>query len=333
MSDNVVAIKLVTVLALTIFLANLMGVGAASPFATLQATLSTGPSLPVFNDPFQLRDYVALVITPIGPSNATFLFPDGTFGCSSAQYWECMSERDTSTYITISGSRPFDPVTFRGDDIPDVADDIIVSKVGVEIHYNSRVISTIRLGVMTSIIDTPPGFGWSSVPIFNMTLPSSDDWTTEEQVGQPFQRIHLAPLKSQALNPIQYSILSVDWEDIDISFLEITIYAGGDPECLSPAGAWFPIVDELACQVGQGVDWFLTGIQFVVNAIVFGFLYLIAWAFWVGTIIGAFITGIIGMALWFLDLDAPPAIQGLLGIFTVACIGFLFLMMLKIVRG
>ncbi len=332
MTDYSSAVKLIVVLALVIMLANLMGIGPTSPFASLQDSLQTGPVLPTFQDPFALREYVAHIAIPrVSSESQTTVgipVPSILFGCTQEVYWECIDTPDgNDSYINL---RPPNPVTgvpwidaVRITEHPDQPADFRVSRVSVEIQARS---ADINATVTIALWNAPAG---SSV--FNIPLPRNDF------VGGPFHNATFNIIPTGDVNWSVYPQDIITFESsngtIDLSFVRISFYAGAVPNCLAPAGAWFPALDITGCQIAQFVDWIITGIQFIVNAIIFGFLYLMAWATWFATVIGGFIVGLVGMALWFTALDAPPEIKTFFAIFTVVVVGFLSLIIASLIRG
>ncbi len=332
MTDYSAAVKLIAVLALVILLANLMGIGASSPFASLQSSLETGPVLPTFQDPFALREYIAHIAIPRASSESQTTvgipIPSILFGCTQAVYWECIDTDDgDESYIWL---RMPDPVTgvphidaVRITEHPDQPSDFRVSRVSVEIQARSV---SVNASVTIALWNAPAG---SSV--FNIPLPRND------LAGGPFHNATFNIIPTGDVNWSAYPQDIITFESangtIELSFVRISFYAGAVPDCQAPAGAWFPALDITGCQIAQFVDWVITGIQFIVNAIIYGFLYLVAWVIWFGTVVGGFIVGVVSMALWFTAIDAPPEIQTLFAIFTVITIGFLSLVIASLIRG
>lgn len=321
MSDNTVAIKLIVILAVIILLANLMGVGAVSPFQGLQDAFSAGPSLPEFIDPFGLKEYVAFVAIPVANRSSSDYWPLAVnghelYGYDLDEYYRNLESPDgEASYIRSPEGAGYGVLI---NEPPSMPSDVRISRVEIEIQARTA---------------------YANVTVW--AWPVSVGGGTFIPAGSSFQNYSSTQFPEVVFsgweNLTSATIIVMDSNNtnaiVDISFIRFSIWVGGQPECSAPAGAWFPVVDELACQFAQGVDWFITALQFVVNALIFGFLYVGGWLVWAGTIIAAFVSGIVNMSLWFLDLEAPAVIQGFFGIMTVAVIGFFFLVIIQVVRG
>ncbi len=329
MSDNVVAVKLIAVLAVVILLANLMGLGG-SPFASLQNALSEEPDLTTFQDPFALKEYISFTTVPVAKWSGTPPPPesDWLFGCTMADYYQCVESADgDNSFVRI----PQNSVMYVKIRPPsDVPEDLRVSRIVVDIQarteytnisffasFNETVVVRIFVprevssdGIVDGILDTPfLSLTGSALPRFVF------DWTD-------------VPDEFWFGTPAAAGVRS-----IDVSFVRVNFFLFGPAECEAGEGAWFPWIDEVACAIGQGVEWLLTALQFVVNAVVFTLQYIAGWAVWIGTVIAAFISGTLGAMVWFLDIDAPPVIKGFFAIMQIAIIGFIFLVFIGLVRG
>lgn len=326
MSDNTVAIKLIVVLATVILLANLMGIGG-SPFASLQNALSIEPDLPTFQDPFLLREYLAFTSVPVANSSV-IPSSDWLYGCSLDYYYQCVESADgDDSFVRI----PQNSVTYVKIRPPsDVPEDLRVSRIVVDIQarteytnisffasFNETVVVRIFVprevssdGIVDGILDTPfLSLTGSALPRFVF------DWTD-------------VPDEFWFGTPAAAGVRS-----IDVSFVRVNFFLFGPAECEAGEGAWFPWIDEVACAIGQGVEWLLTALQFVVNAVVFTLQYIAGWAIWLGTVIGAFISGTLGAMVWFLNIDAPDTVKAFFAIMQIAIIGFIFLVFMGMVRG
>lgn len=319
MSDNAASVKLIAVLAVVILLANLMGVGAASPFAGLQAAISNGPALPEFSDPFLLKQYIAHVAIPIDNSTTP---PDLSWlhGCDLDAYFRCINSMDgNESFIRLPLDDSFNVIMSPGPS--GIPDDVRVVRVEVEWQVRTTFANMSVVGFGTN----------EKVPIVD------DTWDSFRRLS--YTRIPAPPLDNFTQWESGSMGIAALWgtgapgETIDISFARYSLYAAGAPACTSPPGAWFPWLDEVACAIGQAIDWAVTALQFAANAVIYAFQTLGGWLLWIGTVIGSFLEGIVAMSLWFLDLEAPAVIQGFFGIMTVVVIGFFFLTIIQLVRG
>lgn len=334
MSESATAVKLIAVLAVVILLASLMGIGAASPFQALQDTVAAGPVLPEFDNPFlQTASFGERRAISSNGDHLGLGAPAGTVGCDSADWWECVRFNDQNeSYVILDESDTSFVVTFTNSiltygQIVDVAVTMVCSSSnsGVQadrLNTPSFFIESDR-GVFEGEVLDPaflcPAFpDWGTVTISMPGIPGADArWDESGDIESNWQ---IWVLDNGMDNAV------VD-EQTFITFVQAEVISHGEPPC---TGNWF---ENTGCQLGQFFGAIVKGFQFVINGIIFGVSYIAAWAIWFGTVIGAFVTGIVGLATWFLDLEAPAAIQGFFGIITVTVISFFFLVVARLVRG
>ncbi len=327
MSDNTVVVKLIVVLAVVILLANMMGIGG-SPFASLQNVLSIEPNLPTFQDPFALKEYTAFTSVPvansdIGPPPPLPVF---LFGCTMADYYQCIESADgDDSFVRIpQGNTMW--VKIRPP--PEIPSDLRVSRIVVDIQARTEYPNATFVAVFDAQV---------SVRVF-VPREVSSDGIVGGMLDTPFLELTGSALPGAVFtwptdDEFYFGTSGPGVRGLDTSFIRVSFLVGGPVNCTAPAGAWFPWVDEVACAIGQGVEWVLTGIQFVVAGVVFVLQYIAGWAVWLGTVIAAFISGTLGAMVWFLNIDAPDVVKGFFAIMQIAIIGFVFLVFIGLVRG
>lgn len=316
MTREIILMKLVVVMGIVSLIGSMM-TGDAWAFQELSDAMESEPILPEFEDPFALKAYIAHsgvpVATTVSPPDEEMLV-----GCELATYYECINTPDgIESYIILEDPSfgVFIP------ELPSLPPDVRLARIEVEIQAQTFEPNATAL----VIILTP----FTNVLRFH--IPQSEPGSTQFTTLTSIQ----IPEEPAAWNSVsnRIDLLSLPSESVRLSFVRVSLYAAGDPECTAPEGAWFPQLDEFACAIAQAIDWAITSVQFAVNAVIFAFTWLAAWVTWFGAATGAFLTGLATLMTWFLGLDAPPPVLAFFALVTFAPAFLFFVMIISWIRG
>lgn len=324
MSDQTTLAKIVIVLGVVFIMIGGMYPGQDAGWNSLRKAISSGPVFPAFNNPFNQNFLAATLV-----SNAS----QGTFtsvtGCPTTSYWQCIASNDgNKSYITLHDTfqqfsynlSAYDPTGME------------VTAATVDIWCRSNQTQTFKIFVDSYRTDESYRF--------NCPVSSDRQNASFSQVSFNLRPI-CGPLGTNTYctwfsNNFTHQKIFILTEPAgpnpkgftDFTYIQFNMYTNRQTPCTGNS------FDAFGCQVSRFFIGIANGILFVINAVSFGVAVLYAIILFIGGIISGFLLGLFSTMSWFLAVpNAPAPIQGIFAALFIGLMGFLLVIVVKIVRG
>ena len=104
-------------------------------------------------------------------------------------------------------------------------------------------------------------------------------------------------------------------------------------DCQPPEGAWFPVLDEVACAIINFGNFVWKGIQFISSGIAFIVLTLATVIIFVGSIVVNLILGTLAVYATLFALGAPTPVQEIIDVLVIVSGAYLVFAVMSLMRG
>lgn len=179
-------------------------------------------------------------------------------------------------------------------------------------------------GTIIKTIDFPNGM---PVPPLSSGTPFNDDEGFYDPGAAQFQ---IGTQQRLDDDPI---IENVGLPNARFSYIKVEIaYATGD-DCSPPDGAWFPVLDEIACAIINFANFVWKGIQLIGSGIAFIILSAVTLIGFIGGIIVNILIGTASVYGTLFSLGAPSPAQEIINVLVIAMAAYLIFIIVSIVRG
>jgi len=351
MSGFLSVIKILAVFGILSLLIGLM-FGGTSPFDDLENTLSVGVSFPAFIDPFT-EETVRITAFAQGPTdNNTNQDEYSVVGCNDTNYerTECLLTRDGDTSYfraEVDDSAAFNPSFEFNYSNPQFTDVAAADLRGVTVTFTCRTLVSNSTAFPFDLIFASGGEpNFTAIQGFLGSCPQGNTYSTvvlhrDYPDGVPDSSLPFqinSDDEGQALlitsSGGEFGNFTVTGEPVaHFTYFRIDIDVVTGADCVPAEGAWFPIVDQIACAIINFASLVWKGIQYVINGISFIAVTVGVVLVFLGQVVFGLLLGIIAMATWFLTVDAPDIVKSIFGIFTITAIAFPILTVARLIRG
>jgi len=360
MSNFTVAVKLLIVFGLLSLLVGQM-LGGPSPFDDLQDTLALGVDLPEFNNPFteQSVRLTAYADTPFRFGGDPFggANPEDATGCANTtlERSACLAEQDgDNTYLSLFVVETFNARFQFNYSNPGFNTILDAQLRAITVTIQCRTITTNSSALGFYVQATPFQFAPEETYVQKLFCPKGNEYQEVSSrtdfpngvitpTGRPFVEIVGVPdLQAEILTNRTLDHLGEEPRNqtqntgdpiARFTYFRIDVDVALGSDCQPPEGAWFPFLDEVACSIANFGALVWRGILFVINGVSFILVSLGLILVFLGQVVFGLLLGVIAMATWFLTIDAPPIVQAIFGVFTVAAIAFPVLTVAQLIRG
>lgn len=334
--------KIIVVLGIVVLLAATPGgppgstlfPGADAAFNDLRDTIAAGITFPTFNNPF-LRTFVSTEHFPTSGGNQTFNAVEAVSGCTLADRWKCVDNRDKneSTYAILNNSKFFFDANYTGSDLAGVNVTSVVTKVwcrslnpdggGDDGHGAVRYSITVRW-------KAPADPGHANLIFGGLCLRSD---TYKEEVRSFRAVANMDPSFDTAFS-VEFGTCSGCWGVAGVRITQVSMQFYGAINIAAVSGCTgTDFFSNVGCQLARFFELVVAAFAFVIEALVFIGETILAVITFVVSFILALTTAFYAIAVFlFTGTGAPPVIQAMIDIVLVGLLVWVIFLIIKILR-
>lgn len=340
---------IVMFLAIIMLFASFIG-GSSTAWTSLTGTLSSGPALPTWGNPYALQS-ANLTLGVVGngtefPAQAPY---GSGNGCASGPYYKCVQTLDdVNSFVLMSGIGYPPGISWGGYEMSfalgnitgvDLNHQIISMTLRMECASNSGTISTVATfqskhpglplqydGFRYGLLNQGAGCAYGGVMPYG-------HWTNTTFYGSYQNGLALSQIKLTNISGAQVYIQTQVWSHtLAISYLSLDVEYLNDRSAANPQCGSL----DIGCVVNNAVNTVTDIISFIVNGAIYVITYVAAWLIFLVSVITGVIIGTFTSLAWMMNpanTGAPPVVQGIIDIFIFGMFAYLLIKIISLARG
>lgn len=352
MSETGTMVRIVMALGMLFLIMGLLNPGDDAAWNNFQAATAQPVVIPKFDDPFQSRYAHVFSVNTFPTGSGVHL---STGDCDD--YVDCLRRLDDAFVIFATGDFEGIPVNFTADqsgadqfvysvivrvscftvsfdeDNPTkemaIAIPLSVIPEAAPININCPIYTPIHPPFNPATEDLPVAIQTMTISWAKETSTTSNIWgAVKDDAGVSIAAIDpkSGPDYTSPPNNFQVYLGYVAWE----------MFTAEDVSCAedTPEGAWFPWLDEVACNISRFTIEMVKGFLFIGRALWWVVSAAVAVVGFIGGVVVNLIIAVVTMlSLMFVIPGTPAIVQGLIDIILVGLIVFIVVTVVKLVRG
>jgi len=307
---------------ITLFLSSFMG-STNSSWVGVQNAVSE--PFPIFSNPFDSKSIVDLYPDNDGtvpPASVTNDDPTNVTNCDdssspSSNWWGCLLTKDAYISYDSTNNTHFQfNVSLTDTTGTDTTSSVVTLLVQAECRTTNATPVNIKVDFYFAPSDGSPFFEFAQ---YMVCKPGA---FANQTLRQDFTALPLPTVGQYSNSLVQ--LHPVDIYFVDFSYVHVTL-SYTSTGCTSADALTY-----IGCLITQGLTFIFNIGMFIIN----GLFFLGSAIFWLVSIIGTFLYGVIATLAWLLAIPGTPVlVQGIISIPVIASMGYLILYIVELVRG